>query len=358
MGREDCSRVRERYEAFWQGELLDRPILQIRASRPDAPGEPPPEPEPADPDEAFARRTDPARVLAYLERQIARTHHAGDAFPLVFPMATSYVAIEAAYLGGRYSVTSGTAWCDPIIDDWAAREPLTVAEDNPWWRATRRLLEAAAEAFAGRAAVGIPDLQGGGQILDLLRGTERLAVDLLENPEPVHQALVEIDAAWLYYWRECNRLILPHQDGYVDWLGVWSDVPMVTVECDFSIMISPEMFETFFLPGLDRQARWVDRTIYHLDGEGAVRHLDALLSLEALDGIQWVPGAGAKRMSAWIPLLQRIQRGGKLLVINCRPADVDTLLDALAPEGLVMSTRCRAPEEADDLAAHVARRFC
>jgi hypothetical protein len=30
----------------------------------------------------------------------------------------------------------------------------------------------------------------------------------------------------------------------------------------------------------------VERTIYHLDGPDAIRHLDALLELPALDGIQ------------------------------------------------------------------------
>ena len=37
------------------------------------------------------------------------------------------------------------------------------------------------------------------------------------------------------------------------------------------------------VPALDQQTRWVERTVYHLDGPGAIRHLDALLSLPELD---------------------------------------------------------------------------
>ncbi|MDP6778422.1 MAG: hypothetical protein QGI83_16830 [Candidatus Latescibacteria bacterium] len=197
--------------------------------------------------------------------------------------------------------------------------------------------------------MGIPDLQGGGQILDLLRGTERLAVDLIEGPETVKQALEEVDASWFQYWEACNCLILRYQDGYVDWLGVWSDTPAVTIECDFCIMISPAMFQELFLPGLKRQTKAVGRTIYHLDGEGATRHLDALLELDTLDGIQWVPGAGAKPMGEWIPLLKRIRDGGKLVVASCAPSEVQPILSALHPEGVLLSTRCNSTEEAEDL---------
>ena len=130
--------------------------------------------------------------------------------------------------------------------------------------------------------MGIPDLQGGGQILDLLRGTEQLCVDLIENSEMVKRAMKEIDDTWLYYWKTCNQCILDYQDGYCDWLRVWSDEPAVTVECDYSVMISTDMFEEFFLPSIEKQTQWVQRTIYHLDGEGAIRHLDSLLELMCL----------------------------------------------------------------------------
>jgi 5-methyltetrahydrofolate--homocysteine methyltransferase len=353
---DDWARIRERYEAFWRGEALDRPLLRVTTPRPDGPPAVPEDRCPDDPEVAFHWFTDPDRVLPRLGRQLERALFFGDAFPLVFPVSTSLVAIQAAYLGGRYGLRSGTGWCEPVLDDWASRPPLAVDPSNPWWAATQRLLDEGVRAFAGRAAVGIPDLQGGGQILDLLRGTERLAIDLVENGNPVHLALQEIDTAWLAYWQRCNDLILLRQDGYVDWLGVWSGLPAVTIECDFSCMISPRLFEEFFLPSLRRQTAWVERTIYHLDGPGAVRHLDALLDLETLDGIQWVPGTGARPMIEWLPLLRRIQEGGKRLVIACQAGETLGLLDALRPDGLLISTRCRSGEEAQALVAEAARR--
>lgn len=48
-----------------------------------------------------------------------------------------------------------------------------------------------------------------------------------------------------------------------------------------------------------------------------MRHVDALLALPKLDGIQWIPGAGAPPVSEWIPLLEHIQAAGKLVVPYC-----------------------------------------
>jgi hypothetical protein len=117
------------------------------------------------------------------------------------------------------------------------------------------------------------------------------------------------------------------------------------------------MFERFFLPALRQQIAWVERSIYHLDGPGAVRHLDTLLALPRLNGIQWVPGAGQAPMSEWIPLLQRIQVGGKLLDLTCEDWEVFRLLDALEPAGVLIHTHCATPDEADALVAEVGRRY-
>ena len=341
--------IRERYEAFWNGEIVDRPLLQVTAPRGDGVRTPS-----AQNTEEFL---DPDTALGRMEQVVAATHYAGDAFPLAFPVSPRLVAIQAAYLGGAYNIESGTAWCEPTISDWETRAPVAVDPDNVWWRRSQRIIEEGAKRFEKRIAVGIPDLQGGGQILDLLRGTEALAMDLVDRPDDARAALEEIDESWLHYWQACNDLILRRQDGYVDWLRVWSDRPAVTVECDLCCMISPAMFNECFLPSLRRQTQWIERTIYHLDGEGAIRHLDALLELELLDGIQWVPGAGAKPMREWVPLLKRIRDGGKLVVAKCGAEEVTPILEALGPEGVLLQTGCETPDAADALVDAVAARF-
>jgi hypothetical protein len=274
---------------------------------------------------------------------------------VVYPVSISMVAILTAYLGCPYRIVpvSNSAWASPIIDDWADRPPLVYDPDNMWWLTSRELLAAASRRAPGRYYVGVPDLNGPGEIVARLRGEEQLALDLLEAPKAVVAAIDEVNAAWLRYWEASVGTIHQWVGGYSYWMGLWSDLPSIDLQCDFSCMISPQMFETFFLPAIEQQTKWVSRTIYHLDGPNAARHLDSLLSLPHLDGIQWVPGAGAPPMSRWIRLLRRVQAKGKLLVLNCEPWEVETLLSELEPEGLLLSTRCDSEQEARRLLKNV-----
>ena len=97
------------------------------------------------------------------------------------------------------------------------------------------------------------------------------------------------------------------------------------------------------------EASCLDRAVFHLDGPDAVRHLDSLLDTPEIHAIQWVPGAGALPMTRWIPLLQRIQAGGKSQWVGCRADEVRPILEALRPEGVMISTSAATEDEAREL---------
>jgi hypothetical protein len=350
----DWEQAEARMEAWWAGEVLDRPVIQVKAPRTGL--------GPAllqalalpigvPPDDVLAWFTDIEQVLTRCNRLVDSTFWGGEAFPVVFPVAGRLVAITAAYLGCPYSVdpVSHTGWAEPIIDDWRTRRPIVFDPANAWWRRSHDLLDTVARCAPGRYYVGVPDLNSPGQIVAQLRGMQRLAVDLVDDPTPLPAALAEATEAWHRYWQAAIGAIHQWVGGHFYWLGLWSDRPSVDLQCDFNVLISPRMFEEYFLPGLEQQTRWVERTIFHLDGPGAIRHLDALLALPRLAGIQWVPGDGHLPMVKWLPLLRRIQTRGKRLVLNCTPGEVQTLLAELEPEGLLLATTCDSQAEAEEL---------
>ena len=203
--------------------------------------------------------------------------------------------------------------------------------------------------------MGIPDIQGGGQIIAMLRGPQRLALDLYDQPEGILPALERINAAWLRCFEALFAVIHRYSEGYYDWLGVWSSRPHVTVECDFCALISPRMFARYMRPALAQQTSgssapssiWMVRRL-PAPGEhpGAAR----------LAGIQWT-GTVVTGMTDWIPLLQRIQAAGKKLVLCCGAGEVTRLLRELKPEGLLLSVGCADSEEADALERAICRMF-
>ena len=54
---------------------------------------------------------------------------------------------------------------------------------------------------------------------------------------------------------------------------------------------------------------------YHLDGIGQLAHLDSLLSLPNLQGIQWVPGEGEPVLRDWSEVYAKISKAGKKLQV-------------------------------------------
>jgi 5-methyltetrahydrofolate--homocysteine methyltransferase len=360
LKRERWEGIRQRYESWWERTLAPPvlPIVRITAPNPTFPMHAS-QPASTNPQALREWFTDPAIVLPRLERQVASTYYAGDAFPWIDPLSQGLAAIQTAFLGAPYRIdpVSLSGWTEPRFDDWKTRPQFGFDPENSWWQACHSLLHEGARRSMDRYVISIPDLQGGGEILALLRGSEQLALDLFDCPEQIAPALEEINRSWLAYYQACYKIIHQYQPGYVDWLGIWSEKPAVTVECDFSVMVSPRMFQRFFLPALAQQVEWIARTVYHLDGPGQIPHLEAILDLSRLRAIQWIPTPDRPAILDWIPLLQRIQAAGKGVVVACEPDEILPLLDTLNPYELILTTSCASAFEAEELLGTVQNRF-
>ena len=119
------------------------------------------------------------------------------------------------------------------------------------------------------------------------------------------------------------------------WASIVSTKRWYVPSVDFSCMISQKMFEETFLPGVAAECQHYEASVYHLDGPGAIRHLDALLGIEELNAIQWVWGAGQGRATDWMDIYIRCQKAGKGVQIwPVEPDELDTLMDTLRPEGV------------------------
>lgn len=346
--KDDIEETRRRVDAWWNHELIDRAVLQVRA-----PIKPPVIQEDKttqmSPEAVEAWFIDPEQVIPRLNRFLKDTYFGGEAFPVMFPVAGRIVAITAAYLGCPLEfLNTETVWAHPLIEDWGNRPTFRFDPENKWWQKSRQLLKTAVEQTDGYF-VGVPDLNGPTEILARLRDTQRLALDFYDNPQHIKPALTEINRSWYEYWQACTAIT--HQTGgYFFWMGIWSDLPATDLQSDFSALISKMMFDEYFLPFIAEQTEMVERTIYHLDGPDAVRHLDSLLDLPHLDGIQWVPGAGAAPAVEWLPLLKRIQEAGKLVYAYCDKSHVEKLLKELNPAGLMLVVEgCECADEAEQL---------
>jgi hypothetical protein len=303
-----------RHEAFWKGELERGPLMWVTV--PDAkPGEPPP--EPAGDEQLW---TDVGYVIEAAEYSLSHTYYAGDALPMHNPwLGPDQVA---AWLGAEMTLRPRdfTSWVKPFVADWSDHPKLAIQADNPWWRLYLEILRASVERGKDRWVTAYPDLHTGIDGLSAIRGPERLLMDLLENPDAIHRAMRDMTRLFKWIVDTVSDIILPSGQGSSNWTAGWSRERFLCIgQNDFSCMISARMFDEFCLRDTRETTGHVDRSIYHLDGPDAIRHVPRLLEIEKLNCIQWIHGAGQPSATHWLDLLKRIQQAGKSVQVYYGP---------------------------------------
>jgi hypothetical protein len=360
--RPQLSRALERNEAFWEGRLDRGPLVWVTV--PDGVDSPVRRPE--EPAVEARMWTDVGYVIAAAEYALSRTYYAGDALPVYTPWLGPDQF--AAWLGAEIDLKPKdfTSWVTPFIDDWSRFPRFAIDPDNRWWKLYLEILQASAAAGEGKWVTGYPDLHTGIDALSAMRGPEKLLVDLLECPEEVGRAMAQMTELFKFVVDAVSAIVLPHGQGTSNWTMGWSAERFLCIgQNDFTCMISPEMFDQFCLGDTLETTNYVDRSIYHLDGPDAIRHLPRILELEHLDCLQWIQGAGAPFPSRWIDMLRSVQAAGKSVQVYYGPGhgdradlaeELSTLCRALDPGRLFFWATVGSIEEADHLVRLASER--
>lgn len=299
--------TRETHRRWWEGTLR-RPLVNLSIG-----GRDPGRPEPGLPAHEFASFYDASvAVDAIADRMIYDLEcrrFLGDAFPVVTPNFGP--GVVAAFMGLELQNGNGTVWFHQPDDVEIADVVMEFDPDNFWFKRVGDLYRALGERSDGKFHLGMTDLGGNLDILSSFRPSEKLAMDLYDEPEAVKSQSWQAHAMWWKYFDELNAIIQPAHPGYTAWTPFYSETPYYMLQCDFSFMISTPMFEEFVKPEIEATCRKLANPYFHLDGPGILPHLDSLLAIPELKGIQWVAGAGQKPISEWPEVYQRIRAAGK-----------------------------------------------
>jgi hypothetical protein len=108
---------------------------------------------------------------------------------------------------------------------------------------------------------------------------------------------------------------------------------MDAIQCDVSVMLSPEMFREFALPEAEYEASFFDYTIWHLDGSGQFRHLDDICAIPNLNAIQYVDEKRRDPLE-FAHIWEKILSRGKSIIFSCDYRYAPALTRRLGPKGL------------------------
>ncbi len=211
----------------------------------------------------------------------------------------------------------------------------------------------------GRYLVGIPDLIENLDILVSLRGMELVLADMIDRPGFVQEKVRQINEIYFTVFDLMREKVKDAWGGNAfSAFQIWGEGRTAKLQCDVSAAFSPAMFRTFVTPALSAQCRWLDNSLYHLDGTQSIVHLDELLAIEDLDAIEWTPQAGRPGGASpeWYALYRRILAAGKgVQVVGAEVPEVIPLLDAIGTKGVFVVVRASSEQEARALEEKVDR---
>jgi len=325
----DFDKAMERMEAWWECRIIDRPPVTIHV-RPDRRAELP------DKQHATLRERwfDTEHKLDRFEASLDGAVFLAETFPKFDPGLGPEVC--ATVFGCELQFSETTSWSVPICRSSREIVDIQPSLDNVYWNSLREQTEASLQRGSGRWITALPDLHTNGDLLAALRDPQELCLDCADDLPSVRAACDHVteSAYQLMYDDVWGRIEAAGQPA-TTWAPFLHAGRAYVSNCDFICMISPAMFQEAILPSIVREMRFLERNFFHLDGPGALKHLDALLARPELDGLQWVYGAGNGPAARWTDVYRRAQAAGKGLQLVCEDlADARTVAEHLRPEGV------------------------
>lgn len=339
----DFERAQGAWDALWRHEIVDRPCTLVTAARTRAAP-------------VYSRIVavdgDFPRVLDECDAYLESHAFLGEAMPAFRPgFGPDQMA---AFLGAPLTISpdsSQTSWSEKIVTDWESFLPLRLDENNRYVARMKEFHALADARLRGRCLLHEIDLHSNIDLLEGLRGAQKLLFDMIDTPQTVLKAMSQA--------REIYRQVSDAFYGYgakEKW-GTTSALPMYDrkrfnrIQADFIALLNPGLFRKFVMPAIEEEVAYLDRSCFHLDGPDALNHLDDILAIRDLDAIQWVSGAGSKPQIEWPEVLHKIQDAGKIIILHLSQDDVRRIHGEYRPELLVYDVATDTVDEGRELLA-------
>lgn len=282
----------------------------------------------------------------------AETHEfLADAIPFYYLefAADHFAALLGADL--KFGEAEPGGWAVPFVQDLNYAE-IHFDQDGYWWKRTVEFAKALRSRCDGKLLIASNTLVANVDALAAVYGSEKLLLAMVETPDAVHSALMQIDRAHEEILEALAVLLDYPHFGSINRHGMYHAGRINVPQCDLSCMISEQMFREFVMPYLAREMQRLDAVEYHLDGPGAIRHLDALCEIDALDLIQWVPGAGQEQKD-WSKLFDRIDALGKGQIRGGHSNAIQNLWQKHRSRKLFFTLKAESQSEVEDCLAEL-----
>jgi hypothetical protein len=338
----DLADAARRYEAYYAGEIIDRPLVHVTA------------PRDRDFRDWYERSYwdcvygDMGETLDRVLESATHTYYGGEAVPSFYPsFAPDAIAVFCGAELRWNDASSETNWSVPFVERWEEALPLRLQTEHPLWQRQLAYYRLAAERLEGKMLLRGLDWHTNMDLLSAIRGPDRLCMDLVERPEVIDEAMRSARAIFPQAWHAVTEAGRMYERGFCNTLYSMEGADIL--QCDFGAMISPAMFARWALPALEEEAAIVKHVYYHWDGPTQLVHEDLVCASRGLHTIQYQMGAGRGDPIEYLDLYQRLQAKGKAIHFWGSIDEVKAAHRVLRPEKVYYTTYAGSVKEAEEL---------
>lgn len=284
--------------------------------------------------------------LDVFERGLENSVFNAETFPFYWPNLGP--EIFAAFYGLELVFQEVTSYSKPSINKWEQLEDLQLDFNNLYFKKLDEMTRAALERGKGKYLVGYSSFTPGIDTAAAFRDPQQLCLDFIMEPERINQLMKKSSKDYFKVYSYFDSLIKEAGGLSISWMGIPSFERMHISQTDFAAMLSPEHFNEFVLPFIREEVKPFEQTIFHLDGKGVANHIDVLLEIPEINAIQWVQGMGDDLpIMQWVPLIKKIQRAGKSLVIDLQVSELEPFMAEVDPKGIFLCIDAQAEIQHD-----------
>ena len=287
-------------------------------------------------------------------RSLHNKRFTAETFPVFWPNLGPN--LYSAFYGAHLEFGEITSWAEPCLQDLQQVAQLKLDKECTYFRKIVELTDYALEKCEGKFMVGYTDLHPGVDCVAAWRNPQALCMDFCDEPEAVKDTVDKAMASFQEVYDFFDTKLKSKKQLSVTWMGIPSFGKMHIPSCDFASMISPDHFDAYCMPALRKEVKPMTHNIFHLDGKGVARHLENILDVPEIQAIQWVQGEGDDiGILQWMPLIKRIRKAGKSVVVNLRKWELEDFMQEIDREGIFLCIDADSVEEQQTLLKRIEK---
>jgi len=245
-----------------------------------------------------------------------------------------------AFIGCPIRVCSGKVWAEPFIKE--IEEMNYRLKVNEKW--LDKLLEFTSFLISlsqGRIPVVQPLFRGPIDMAASALGSDKLCIAIYKHPERLKDLLNFCAEVFIDALQKQLRLIPKFEEGYCCFYGIWAPKPICRTQADYSVLISPEIYEKIFLPYDLKIINTFEYTIFHLHSANIhiAKKLLAMTNLKAIEvSIDYPAKAYSPPVEKLLPIFKEIQGTKPLIVTGAvTKSELELIRRELSPNGLALN---------------------